>query len=243
MNPQFVIVMNQDIQILTKNLEEVFIVMEKDDRWGICGPRMFNKDGTIQNSAYAFPSIHKKVGQLFGLQKFRFTLLKLFRRFTPALIPRFASIFLVNYTDIKGPIEIPWLQGAFLIAKRAVFEDTMGFDEKFHFYAEDMDFCKRAKDKGWKSYYFPELHILHSGGDKPEDRTRELTEIYSESLAYYYKKHFRGIRQKIMVFLNSIEHRMKIKSLVSADWKNVDIPDIKEEDIVDATYEEKKVGE
>ena len=39
------------------------------------------------------------------------------------------------------------------------------------------------------------------------------------------------------------EHRMKIKSLVSADWKNVDIPDIKEEDIVDATYEEKKVGE
>jgi len=35
------------------------------------------------------------------------------------------------------------------------------------------------------------------------------------------------------------EHRMKIKSLIGAEWRNADLTDIKEEDIVDATYEEK----
>jgi len=210
-NPQFVIVMNQDIQILTDNLEEILGIMEKEDRWGICGPRLFNADGTIQNSGYAFPSIHKKIAQFFGLQKLGFTVLKFFPRSIPALIPRFASSFLMNYADVNDPIEIPWLQGAFLIIKGAVFEDTMGFDENFRFYAEDMDFCKRAKDKGWKSYCFPELHVLHSGGYKPEERSRELTEIYFESLLYYYTKHFRGIRQKIMLFLNAIERGMKMR--------------------------------
>ncbi len=39
------------------------------------------------------------------------------------------------------------------------------------------------------------------------------------------------------------EHRMKIKSLIGAKWKNADLTDIREEDIVDATYEEKKEEE
>jgi hypothetical protein len=40
-----------------------------------------------------------------------------------------------------------------------------------------------------------------------------------------------------------MEHRVAIKSLVGAEWKNADLTDIKEEDIVDATYEEKKADE
>lgn len=209
----YVVVMNQDVQILTNNLEDILKMMDKKPQWGISGPRLFNADGTIQSSAYAFPSIFKKITQLLGFQKFGFYRSKFYPRSIAPLIPSFASNFLVNYAAIKDPIESSWLQGAFLIIKKTVFDDIKGFDEKFQFYAEDMDLCKRAKDKGWDSYYVPQMHVLHYGGLKPKDRSRELTQLYFESLEYYYVKNFRGIRLKIMLFLNSIERWMEMRQL------------------------------
>lgn len=61
-----------------------------------------------------------------------------------------------------GPVEQP--AGAFLMIRRDVRENLGGFDESFYpIWFEDVDFCRRALDKGYKIQYVPEVKAVHQG--------------------------------------------------------------------------------
>ena len=55
--------------------------------------------------------------------------------------------------------------GAFLMIRRSAWEQLAGFDEDFYpVWFEDVDFCKRLKDAGWKIAYEPAAVARHLGG-------------------------------------------------------------------------------
>ncbi|GAI49859.1 unnamed protein product, partial [marine sediment metagenome] len=54
--------------------------------------------------------------------------------------------------------------GMVLMVRANVFRKLEGFDEGFFFYVEDTDFCKRAADAGWETWFVPETVALHQGG-------------------------------------------------------------------------------
>jgi N-acetylglucosaminyl-diphospho-decaprenol L-rhamnosyltransferase len=55
--------------------------------------------------------------------------------------------------------------GAFLMFRRDVFEELGGFDEAFHpVWFEDVDFAKRAAERGFRARYVPSTVARHSGG-------------------------------------------------------------------------------
>lgn len=55
--------------------------------------------------------------------------------------------------------------GAFLMIRRDVWETLGGLDEDFHpVWFEDVDFCRRALDAGYKIEYVPEVKAVHEGG-------------------------------------------------------------------------------
>jgi GT2 family glycosyltransferase len=45
--------------------------------------------------------------------------------------------------------DLDWISGAGMLMRRAV-ADTLRFDERFGSYVEDVDFCYRARDLGWR---------------------------------------------------------------------------------------------
>jgi len=62
-----------------------------------------------------------------------------------------------------GPVEQP--AGAFLMIRRDVWRQLGGFDESFHpVWFEDVDFCRRALDAGFRIEYLPQVKALHTGG-------------------------------------------------------------------------------
>jgi N-acetylglucosaminyl-diphospho-decaprenol L-rhamnosyltransferase len=96
----------------------------------------------------------------------------------------------LNY-NMRIPVEQP--AGAFLMVRRAVWQELGGFDESFFpLWFEDVDFCRRAVDRGYRLYYVPEAVAQHRGGHSISQVSVENRRVYwYRSLLRYSAKHFR----------------------------------------------------
>lgn len=66
-----------------------------------------------------------------------------------------------QYDDIK---EIFWATGACMFVRKNVFEELKGFDADYFAHQEEVDFCWRAKNHGYKIMYVGASKVYHLGG-------------------------------------------------------------------------------
>jgi N-acetylglucosaminyl-diphospho-decaprenol L-rhamnosyltransferase len=99
-----------------------------------------------------------------------------------------------------GPVEQP--AGAFLMTRRDVWERLGGFDEGFHpMWFEDVDFCRRAIQQGYRIEYVPQVHAEHVGGHsirRVDPTRREL--CWYASLLKYAEIHFGAVEYRCVCF-------------------------------------------
>ena len=83
--------------------------------------------------------------------------------------------------------------GAFLMVRRAVWQELGGLDEGFcPLWFEDVDFCRRIRDRGFSLYYVPEAVAKHTGGHSITTLPLEIRINYwYRGLLRYSAKHFR----------------------------------------------------
>jgi N-acetylglucosaminyl-diphospho-decaprenol L-rhamnosyltransferase len=97
--------------------------------------------------------------------------------------------------DYSRVIAVEQPAGAFLMARRDAWRDLGGFDESFHpLWFEDVDFCRRAIDRGYVLYYAPQAVAKHTGGHSIPQLSVEMRRYYwYRSLLRYAAKHFRPL--------------------------------------------------
>ena len=66
-----------------------------------------------------------------------------------------------QYDDVK---EIFWATGACMFVRKNVFEELNGFDADYFAHQEEVDFCWRAKNHGYRIFYIGASHVYHLGG-------------------------------------------------------------------------------
>ena len=54
--------------------------------------------------------------------------------------------------------------GACLLLRRAALAEVGGFDERFFLFSEEVDWCRRAADRGWSVVFTPRRECVHVGG-------------------------------------------------------------------------------
>jgi GT2 family glycosyltransferase len=130
------------------------------------GARLLRPDGRRQPSAWRFPTPSTAlVGALF-----------LHRRYT---------------VQSRGETirEVDWAQSAALLVRREAAQQIGWFDPAFFVYSDEVDFCKRLRDAGWRTLYVPAAAAIHheqlSTGAVPERRIVEL----SRNRDLYMRKH------------------------------------------------------
>ena len=62
------------------------------------------------------------------------------------------------------------LGGAAILARREMIEEVGGFDERFHMYAEDNEWCWRITKSDWRLMFVPEAVVLHHGAHSSKKR-------------------------------------------------------------------------
>ena len=111
--------------------------------------------------------------------------------------------------DFSTPRDVEQPAGAFLMIRRSVWQELNGFDERFYpLWFEDVDFCWRSRQKGYRMCYTPNAVAKHTGGHSLAKISLENRQLYWYcSLLGFAAKHYRSSTARIVcaaVFLGSI---------------------------------------
>lgn len=175
----FLMQLNPDTLILPGSLDCLVRYLEGHPDVGICGPKVLNRDGTLQKPCRRGESRPWAVISYFsGLH---------------ALFPKskFFGGYLMNYMGEDETHEVAGVSGSCMLIRRDVADQIGYLDERFFAYQEDADYCFRAKQAGWEVYYVPASKIIHYGG-KGGSRIKPYRSIYEWHRSYwlFYRKNY-----------------------------------------------------
>lgn len=173
--------------------------LEENRKVGVVTPKLLLRNGRMDKDCHrGFPTVWASLTHFSGLDRL-FKGSKLFDR------------YFLGYRDLENVHEIDLCISHFLMVRRETFESVAGFDENFFVYGEDVDFCFRAKENGWKVMYNPGFTAGHykgvSVGVRKETRDiskatpetkRKMAKESAEAMLKFYNKHYLKTHPKIV---------------------------------------------
>ena len=175
---KYTLLLNPDTEVPGGTLEHMVRFLDDHPQVGIVGPRLQVLSGKIQGGAAGYePS-------LWTVFNYSFFLYKL----TPRL---FRGMWLAQRQYLAGaPIRVDWVSGAALMVRLAAAREVGQLDEAYFMYAEDVDFCRRLRERGWTIYCLPDVQIIHHIGRSTRQRGPGFFAINVHSLDHYYRSHY-----------------------------------------------------
>ena len=154
----FVFLLNLDTEVPPGTIDTLLDKLKADPKLGACGPKLVNTDGSLQVSVFFNPP---RVWHTFMSQLWLYNLLP----------GRMRGELLLGW-HWKHDRErcVPMLGGAAILARREMIDQVGGFDERFHMYAEDNEWCWRITQSDWRLMFVPEAIVLHHGAHSSKKR-------------------------------------------------------------------------
>jgi N-acetylglucosaminyl-diphospho-decaprenol L-rhamnosyltransferase len=148
---EHVLVLNADAWLLEGALDALVAAADRHPRAAALGPRLLNTDGTLQRSVRGFPSLWRLSTEYLYLRK---------------LAPRSRALnaFYGAGFDHASEREVEWVMGACFLLRRAAYDDVGPFDERYFMFSEEVDWMRRAADRGWSVVFTPAARCVHVGG-------------------------------------------------------------------------------
>ncbi len=90
-----------------------------------------------------------------------------------------------QYDDVK---EVFWATGACMFVRSEVYHRFGGLDDTFFAHMEEIDFCWRVKNEGYKVMYCPQSKVYHiGGGTLPKSSARKTYLNFRNNLSLLVK--------------------------------------------------------
>jgi hypothetical protein len=148
---RYFLLLNPDAWLTEGALDKLVAFADEHPEAAIVGPRLLNPDGSLQRSVRGYPSPWRIATEYFFLRK-------LGPR-THALNALFAEQF-----DHESVREAEYLFGACMLVRREAVDSVGGFDEDFFLMSEEVDWCYRFRQAGWKVLFYPGAEVFHVVG-------------------------------------------------------------------------------
>lgn len=185
------LLLNPDTEIRAGALETLVAFMGEHPRAGVCGPRLVYGDGTLQHSAFGFPSLAQVYLDLFP-SNWRLAESRLNGRYPRSWYAR----------GVPFPIDHPL--GACLMVRAEAVAQVGLLDEGYFIYAEEVDWCMRFKRAGWEIWCVPAAEIVHHEARSTQQfRDRMYVELWKARWRLFHKHYsprFRWAARQIIRF-------------------------------------------
>lgn len=132
----FFCVANPDIR-LTADPFPALLASLQGERAGAAGPLVRSPSGATEDSARKFPTAASLIRKLF------------------------VETRAPDYAADRGPVDVDWLGGMFLLVRSDAFRAVGGFDENYFLYYEDVDLCRRLQAAGRSVVFVPGAEVVH----------------------------------------------------------------------------------
>lgn len=173
----FLLFLNPDGVIEPETIARMRRAMEATPEAGLGGGLVLNPDGSEQAGCRRrIPTPNLALGRAFGLSRF----------FGPEYD------FILTGTPLpSGPIDVEAISGAFMFVRRAALLAVGPLDEHYFLHCEDLDWCVRFRQAGWRVLFVPDARVVHDKGLSSRGRPVRVLWHLHRGMVRFYRKFFR----------------------------------------------------
>jgi GT2 family glycosyltransferase len=142
----YYILLNSDIEVTANWIMPVVRLMEKDPLIAACQPKI---------RSYHEPEKFEYAGAAGGMMD---------KNGYPFCRGRIFQHIETDHGQYDDAVEVFWATGACMFVKARIFHELGGLDEDFFAHMEEIDFCWRLQNNGYKVMYCPDSTVYHIGG-------------------------------------------------------------------------------
>ncbi len=187
----YVLFLNPDCILAPDSLQDLLYVLESNPQAGMVGGQLINSDGTEQGGGRrTIPTPWRSFVRTFGLYRLE--------KFSPGL---FLDFHLHRQPLPKEPVEVEAISGALMLVRREAINDVGNWDENYFLHCEDLDWCMRFRQKGWRIIFVPEVQVLHHQGACSRARPIFVAWHKHKGMLYFYKKFFRKQYPNVLMWI------------------------------------------
>ncbi|MDR3706659.1 MAG: glycosyltransferase family 2 protein [Capsulimonadaceae bacterium] len=192
------LLLNPDVVLEAATLTRALEFLDTHPDAGLVGARQIQPDGATQHSVRGFPAPAAITWEVLGLGR-------LFPRSR-----RFASYMMRGF-DYDRATEVDQPMGTFLLARREVYDAIGGMDESFPIFFNEVDWCYRAKQAGWKIYYTPDARLVHYGGGSTRQAPKPaMIRESHRSMIRFFDKHYRKT-------MSPLAYRLAVEAILAGE--------------------------
>ncbi|UKB86364.1 glycosyltransferase family 2 protein [Chryseobacterium sp. MEBOG06] len=172
---EYLLLLNPDTELEGYYMEELLDFADSEPDFGCMGVRMHDAKGNF------LPESKRSVPDMFNSFE------KLFTNFKK----NNSKSYYRNDLEEDVVTEVDVITGAFLLARKEVYEKIGGLDEAYFMYGEDIDLCYTFLRSGYKNFYYGKVSILHHKGESTVRDEVYLGRFYGAMQIFidkYYKE-------------------------------------------------------
>jgi GT2 family glycosyltransferase len=169
--------LNPDTVVPPGALASMLAFLDAHPDVGVVGPRLLLPDGSLDKACRrSFPTPEVSF----------YRLTKLSRLFPKSR--RFNS-YNMEYLDEHVQTDVDAVVGACMLLRGEAVQAVGLLDEQFFMYGEDLDWCLRVKQAGWRVVYYPDAIVHHVKRAASSSSPRARYE-FQRAMWLFYKKHY-----------------------------------------------------
>ena len=147
---EYVYLLNPDAEVKDGALRSIVAFLDEHPRCGIAGSRIYNRDGSIQESCGEFDTWTGAFLRSSAWGEWPF-------------LREYANGASLREWGHSNERRVDLAIVAALAIRRSLIDEIGPFDERFFLYHEEVDFAKRAAEAGWETWYVPASEAIHEG--------------------------------------------------------------------------------
>lgn len=194
---EYLFLINSDVVVHEGCFGAMTAWMKAHPQIGVLGPRIMGADGKIQRSCMGYPSLWNTLSRAFALD----TLFPRLRLFGGQLLTYWGH-------DETKPVEV--INGCFWLVRRSAIEEVGLLDEDFFIYGEDVDWCRRFHEHGWKVVFFREATATHYGGASSANAPVRFYLEGQRARYTYWRKHSSRTAAGVFLLITLLHHAVRL---------------------------------
>ena len=174
---EHVLFLNPDCVIEPETIARMQAVMDRYPEAGMAGCVVRNPDGTEQaGGRRRIPTPGRAFGRAFGMGR---------------LAGEGRDFVLAGTPLPAAPADVEAISGAFMFVRRTALTAVGPLDEGYFLHCEDLDWCVRFRQAGWRILFVPDVSIVHDKGRSSRDRPVRVLWHMHRGMVRFYRKFFR----------------------------------------------------
>ncbi len=179
--------LGSDCRIEENTMEELISFLKHHPEAGLIAPRLVNKFGQTIQSCRRLPTIEDLILELSGLPKL----------FPGKIKSKWKSVIL----DRNSPVEVEQPEASCIMTCQKAVQKIGLMDERFTIFFNDVDWCRRFLQNGYKIVYYPQVKVLHyKGGSIYKNRIPMIWKSH-QGFYRYFLKYSQNLSQKILIHI------------------------------------------